>query len=75
MHTLVTLSSPHLGFMYNQSSIVNAGMWLLKRWKKSKCLQQLSFSDAPQLDQTYLYKLTKYKTLSWFKNIILIASH
>jgi triacylglycerol esterase/lipase EstA (alpha/beta hydrolase family) len=38
MFNFFTLSSPHLGYMYNQSKIVDAGMWFLKTWRKSKCL-------------------------------------
>lgn len=38
MYNYFTLSSPHLGYMYNSSKIVDAGMWLLKTWRKSKCL-------------------------------------
>ena len=40
-HNYLTLSSPHLGYMYNPSTIVDAGMWFLKTWRKSVCLQQL----------------------------------
>ena len=38
MYTFITLSSPHLGFMYNSNFIIEAGIWFLKRWKKSVCL-------------------------------------
>ena len=39
MCNFITLSSPHLGYMYNSSTIIDAGMWFLKPWKKSTCLQ------------------------------------
>jgi triacylglycerol esterase/lipase EstA (alpha/beta hydrolase family) len=39
MFTYFSLSSPHLGYMYNSSKIIDAGMWFLKKWKKSKGLQ------------------------------------
>jgi len=32
MHGYVSLGSPHLGYMYNTSTIVDAGMWVLKNW-------------------------------------------
>jgi triacylglycerol esterase/lipase EstA (alpha/beta hydrolase family) len=32
-HNFITLSSPHLGYMYNSSTIIDAGMWFLKTWK------------------------------------------
>ena len=62
----MSLSSPHLGYLYNSSKIIDAGkfivnfkgMWILKRWKKSICLQQLSMSDSEKLENTFLYKLS-----------------
>jgi triacylglycerol esterase/lipase EstA (alpha/beta hydrolase family) len=39
MYNFFTLSTPHLGYMFNQSKIIDAGMWFLKTWRKSKCLQ------------------------------------
>mmetsp|Transcript_7619 Transcript_7619/g.6985 ORF Transcript_7619/g.6985 Transcript_7619/m.6985 type:complete len:90 (+) Transcript_7619:1954-2223(+) len=38
MHGYLTLCTPHLGYMYKSSKIFNAGMWFLKKWKKSTCL-------------------------------------
>lgn len=32
MHGFVSLSSPHLGFLYNSSSLIDAGMWFLQNW-------------------------------------------
>ena len=37
-YNFFTLSSPHLGYMYNNSTIFDAGMWFLKTWSKSVCL-------------------------------------
>lgn len=48
MHLFISLSTPHLGYMYNSNRIVDAGIWLLKKWRKSKCLQQLTMSDHPE---------------------------
>lgn len=33
MYTFMTLSSPHLGYMYNTSKLVGAGMWFLRSWR------------------------------------------
>jgi triacylglycerol esterase/lipase EstA (alpha/beta hydrolase family) len=38
MYMLMTLASPHLGFMYSSSKIVNAGLWVLRQWKNSPCI-------------------------------------
>lgn len=74
-HTFMTLSTPHLGFLYDTKMIVNVGIWLLKKYKKSKCLSQLSFSDAPQIKDCYMYRLSQSEGIGWFTNIILLASH
>lgn len=34
-------------------------MWILKKWRKSISLQQLSMTDAKEIEDTYLYKLSK----------------
>ena len=36
--TYMSLGSPHLGYMYNSNKLIDAGMWFLKKWRKSKCL-------------------------------------
>ena len=46
MHLYMSLSSPHLGYMYNANKIIEAGLWILKRVRNSLSLQQLSMSDA-----------------------------
>jgi len=74
-HNYFTLSSPHLGYMYNPSTIVDAGMWFLKTWRKSICLQQLRMSDESDLEQCCLYKLSAMKGLAWFKHIVLVSSY
>lgn len=75
MHLFMTLSSPHLGYMYNSSKIIDAGMWFLKKWKKSTCLQELTMTDAPNMEDTYLFKLSKNKGLEWFKTVVLLSSY
>ena len=39
MHGYLSLGSPHLGYMYNSNSLINAGMWILKNWKSSESLR------------------------------------
>lgn len=39
MHGFLTLCTPHLGYMYKSGKLFSAGMWVLKKWKKSECLQ------------------------------------
>ncbi|CAI2387750.1 unnamed protein product [Moneuplotes crassus] len=75
MFTFISLSSPHLGYMYNASKIISTGMWIMKQWKKSKSLAQLSMTDAKDMEDTFLYKLSCQEGLNWFKNVVLISSY
>ncbi|CAF3151214.1 unnamed protein product [Rotaria socialis] len=74
LYTYLSLSGPHLGTLFNTSGLVNIGMWLMQKWKKSSSLSQMSFSDHIDPKQTYLYKLSKQPCLEFFKNILMVAS-
>lgn len=54
----ITLSSPHLGYNVNTSSVVDAGLWVLQKIKDSECLRQLKMADSHNLYETVLYKLS-----------------
>ncbi|XP_010930973.1 uncharacterized protein [Elaeis guineensis] len=73
LHTYMSVSGPHLGYWYSSNSLFNSGLWLLKKLKGTQCIHQLTFSDDPDLQNTFFYKLCK-KTLDNFKNIILLSS-
>ncbi|CAG9323918.1 unnamed protein product [Blepharisma stoltei] len=75
MQFFLTLSTPHLGYMYNSSKIIDAGIWLLKKWRRSKCLVQLSMTDSLNPRDCYLYKLSNETGLEWFKHFCLVSSH
>ncbi|XP_071485952.1 protein FAM135A-like [Diadema antillarum] len=74
LHTFLSLSGPHLGQLYNSSTIVNTGMWLMQKWKKSNSLLQLALRDHTDLRQTFLYKLSKAPGLTNFKHVVLVGS-
>ncbi|XP_063968597.1 protein FAM135A-like [Lytechinus pictus] len=74
LHTFLSLSGPHLGQLYNSSTIVNTGMWLMQKWKKSNSLLQLALRDHTDLRQTFLYKLSQDSGLSNFKHVVLVGS-
>lgn len=74
MHGYLTLCTPHLGYMYKSSKIFNAGLWVLKKWRKSTCLQQLSMTDHKEIEKTALFELSKSEGFAWFKHIILVSS-
>ncbi|CAH8306129.1 unnamed protein product [Eruca vesicaria subsp. sativa] len=74
LHTYLSLSGPHLGYLYSTNSLFNSGLWLLKKLKSTQVIHQLTLTDDPDLRQTFFYKLCKQKTLENFKNIILLSS-
>ena len=48
-YTYMSLSSPHLGYMYNSSKLFDAGMWFFKKWRK------VQVSPATQYDRPEEY--------------------
>jgi hypothetical protein len=74
-YTFISLSSPHLGYMYNSNKLFETGMWFLKKWNKSKCLAQLSMTDGATIEQSYLFKMSTMVGLGWFENVVLVCSN
>ncbi|XP_050377066.1 uncharacterized protein LOC126794399 isoform X2 [Argentina anserina] len=74
LHVYVSISGPHLGYLYSSNSLFNSGLWLLKKLKNTQCIHQLTFTDDPNLQNTFFYQLCKKKTLENFKHIILLSS-
>ncbi|XP_076886998.1 uncharacterized protein LOC143537009 [Bidens hawaiensis] len=74
LHTYVSVSGPHLGYLYSSNSLFNSGLWLLKKLKNTRCIHQLTFTDDIDIENTFFYNLSKQKTLESFKNIILLSS-
>jgi hypothetical protein len=73
LHTFLSLSGPHLGTLYN-GGLVNMGMWLMQKWKKSSSLLQLSLKDSADLRGSFIYKLSEKSNLHKFKNVLLCGS-
>jgi hypothetical protein len=71
----MSLSTPHLGYTYSASKIIDAGMWFLKAWKKSKSLEQISLSDGKTMEECFLYKLSNFEGLNFFTYVMLLSSH
>ena len=74
-HGYISLGSPHLSYMYNSTSIIDAGMWIIKKFKQSESLKQLSMSDHADKRQSYLYRLSQDDGLKSFKYVILVSSY
>ncbi|XP_071835909.1 protein FAM135A-like isoform X2 [Apostichopus japonicus] len=74
LHTFLSLSGPHLGQLYNSSALVNTGLWVMQKWKKSNSLLQLSLRDHADPRQAFLYQLSKNPGLAMFRNVLLVGS-
>ncbi|XP_025110333.1 protein FAM135A-like isoform X1 [Pomacea canaliculata] len=74
MYTFLSLSGPHLGALYNNSGLVNMGMWFMQKWKKSGSLLQLSLKDTSDPRQSFLYKLSQKPVLQHFRHLLLVGS-
>uniref|UniRef100_UPI00358E979D protein FAM135A isoform X2 n=1 Tax=Myxine glutinosa TaxID=7769 RepID=UPI00358E979D len=74
LHTFLSLSGPHLGTMYNNSTLVNTGLWFMQKLKKSSSLLQLTLRDNPDPRRTFLYKLSQKPGLQYFKHVVLVGS-
>ncbi|KAI1894720.1 hypothetical protein AGOR_G00118650 [Albula goreensis] len=74
LHTFLSLSGPHLGTLYNSSTLVNTGLWFMQKWKKSGSLLQLTCRDNTDPRRTFLYQLSQKAGLQFFKNVVLVSS-
>lgn len=74
MYTFLSLSGPHLGALYNNSGLVNMGMWFMQKWKKSGSLLQLALKDTSDPRQSFLYRLSQKPVLQFFKHVLLVGS-
>ena len=70
----ISFSSPHLGYMYNSSTFVDAGMWFIKTFKKSQCMKELTMTDFENAKKCFIYRLSKNSGFE-FKHICLVGSH
>ncbi|VEL38725.1 unnamed protein product [Protopolystoma xenopodis] len=76
LHAFLSLSGPHLGTVYNPSGLVNLGMWVMQKWRKSDSLLQLRLRDAPsnQARDAYLYQLSRQPGFELFRYVLLVGS-
>lgn len=74
MTNLLTIASPHLGYLYHKNFIVTTGLWFLNKFHTQTSMLMLTMSDKPNLRDTYLYKLSHREGLEWFKNVTFVSS-
>ncbi|MES1923091.1 hypothetical protein MHBO_004630, partial [Bonamia ostreae] len=74
MHTFMSLSVCHLGYLCNTNTLFKYIFWAVRKGTKSTCLKQLSLEDHSDKRKAFLYKLSLNKTLSNFKNVLIFSS-
>eukprot|EP00741_Cyanophora_paradoxa_P017536 tig00020996_g16940.t1 len=74
LYTYVSLSAPHLGYMYASNRLMQSAMWFLRTVKKCKSVQQLAVQDATTVRGSFLFELSQSDALRHFKNVVLVSS-
>lgn len=72
--TLMTLGTPHWGYMHSSSSLVSLGIKIYDRMVDDKLLHQLKLSDAKNTKDTRIYKLSKAPQIGYFKQVLIFGS-
>jgi hypothetical protein len=67
MLVILTLSKPG-------ETNPSPGMWVLKKWSKSRALEQLTLTDHEDPKKTFLYQLSLTGGLQHFQNVLLVSS-
>ena len=73
MFLYMSLCSPHLGVGYNDSSLFNTGLWVMKTFNSSTAVTQLSLHDSQNPFDTVLYKMSLFEGLNWFENVVFVS--
>ena len=46
LYSFITLSTPHLGYLYEPSTHIQAGLWVMKNLQKSNSLDEICMRDG-----------------------------
>ncbi|KAH9325955.1 hypothetical protein KI387_006133, partial [Taxus chinensis] len=79
LYTFLSISGPHMGYLYSSNALFNSGLWIFKKLKGSPCMHQLTFSDDADIQNSFLFMLSQEKTFEHFQNpppppLILVSS-
>lgn len=72
--TYASFSSPHLGYLYGTSNLIDTGMWFLKKVKKTLSLEQLTMGDSKNPEDSFMFLLSESGSLRNFRQVVLISS-
>lgn len=48
MHTLVSVCSPHTGYVFHSSMLVKTGLWVMNKMQSAECLKEMCCEDIPE---------------------------
>jgi len=74
LHFYMSLSTPHLGYIHKTSKLIDFGICLLKLFKSSLSLSQLTLKDCKDRRMCALYSLSTFKGMEWFNHVFLFGS-
>lgn len=73
-HSYISICTPHLGYLYEPTSLIKVGLWMLSQVQKCESLTQVKMKDNNSLRRCYLYDLAMNDSLKWFRNIAFVGS-
>jgi hypothetical protein len=62
---MVTICSPHLGYLYHSSALISTSLWILNKVRKDPSMLQLTMSDHLELQVTHSNILRKPSYMSY----------
>lgn len=72
-NALITLATPHCGYMHSSSKLLSAGIWVYDKITNNPVLNQIRCADAPDIRDTVIYQLSLSESISWFKEILFVG--
>ena len=70
----MSLSTPHLGYLYEPPALIQAGLWIMNKWQKCDSIQEISMKDEDDFRKTILYSLSQNGSLNNFKKVCFLSS-
>ncbi|XP_031749241.1 protein FAM135A-like [Xenopus tropicalis] len=74
LHTFLSFGGPHMGVLYNSSTLLKIGLRCIQLQKSNVSVLQLGFRDHKDPRKTFLYQLSQKAGLEYFRNVVLVGS-
>ena len=69
--TLMTVGTPHCGYMHSKSRLLSLGIWIYDKTSTNPVLKQLRLGDSLDPRETTIYQLSQHESIGWFKDIVI----